>query len=156
MASNPQMNAAQVNAIARAAIKARSVKMLQQIFSQTVTPANNPTVTVNPRNVGLLLGFWVKVVATVNNGSAVQIDATDLNAANVLSQIQFNDLNNNTRIQTPGWHLHFIDSIKGRRPFGTALIRGTGFDSPIDYGSNWAGEISAPGNIAAGASDTLT
>jgi len=156
MASNPQMNAAQVNAIARAAIKARSVKMLQQIFSQTVTPANNPTVTVNPRNVGLLLGFWVKVVATVNNGSAVQIDATDLNAANVLSQIQFNDLNNNTRIQTPGWHLHFIDSIKGRRPFGTALVHGTGFDSPIDYGSNWAGEISAPGNIAAGVSDTLT
>lgn len=156
MGSSPQMNAAQVNAIARAAIKARSVKMTQQIFSQTVTPANSPTITVNPRNVGLLLGFWVKVVATVNNGSAVQIDATDLNAANVLSQIQFNDLNNNTRIQTPGWHLHFINSIKGRRPFGTALVKGTGFDSPIDYGSNWAGEISCPGNIPAAGSDTLT
>jgi hypothetical protein len=155
-ASQQQMNAAQINQIARAAIKARAVLMRQQIFSQTVTPANTPTVSVNPRNVGLILGFWVKVVATVNNGSAVQINPTDLCNANVLSQIQFNDLQNNTRIQTPGWHLNMVNTIKGRRVFGTSFVRTTGFDSPINYGSNWAGDISNSGNIAAAGNGTVT
>lgn len=156
MPANQQMSAAQQNAIARAAIKARAVLMRQQIFTQTVTPANTPTVTVNPRNVGLILGFWVKVVATVNNGSAVQINPTDLANANVLSQIQFNDLQNNTRIQTPGWHLNMVNTIKSRRVFGTSFVRTTGFDSPINYGANWTGDISNSGNIAAAGQGTMT
>jgi hypothetical protein len=150
MGANAQMNAAQINQVARQAIKARSVRMLQQIFSQQFVPGNTPTFTVNPRNVGMINGFWIKVAFTVNNGSAVQIDLTDLGPSNVLSQIQFNDLNNNTRIQTPGWHLGFINSIRGRRPFGTSLVRGTGFDDSVNYGSNWANENnSAPATIPA-------
>lgn len=155
MGSNAQMNAAQVNQLARAAIKARAVRMTQQIFSQTVVPTNTPTITVNPRNVGLILGFWVKVVATVNNGSGVQIDTTDLGAANVLSQIQFNDLSNNTRIQTPGWHLHLINTIKSRRVFGMAYQH-TAMDTPLQFGSNWASEISADGTIPAAGTGTVT
>lgn len=156
MPQQQQMSPAQQNAIARAAIKARSVLMRQQIFSGTVTPANTPTLTINPRNVGLILGFWVKVVATVNNGSAVQINPTDLANANVLAQIQFNDLQNNTRIQTPGWHLNMVNTIKSRRVFGTSLVRTTGFDSPINYGNNFTAEISNSGNIAAAGNGTMT
>jgi len=149
------MNAAQLNSIARAAINARAVKMCQQIYSNNVVPANTPTITVNPRNVGLVKGFWVKTVATISNGSAVQINLTDFGPANSLSQIQFNDLNNITRIQTPGWHLHFVNSEKARRPFGTAFVRTTGFDSPVDYGSNWGTQISAPSTIAAAGTGTV-
>lgn len=156
MSPSPQMNAAQINQVARQAIKARAVKFIQQIFSQTVTPSNTPTITVNPRNVGLLLGFWVKVVGTITNGSAVNLNLSDLGPANVLSQVQFNDLNNNTRIQTPGWHLHFINTIKGRRPFGAALVRGTGFDSPVNFGQNWNGEIQADPTILAGNNGQVT
>lgn len=163
MASTPNLTPQQLNAIARAAIKARSIKMTQQIFSQTFTPAAGqnvsqlqPVVTVNPRNVGLIKGFWVKIVATVTNGSAVQINLTDFGPSNVLSQIQFNDLNNNTRIQTTGWHLAFLNSIKGRRPFGASLVKTTGEDSPINYGSNWAGQIVAPATIAAAGNGTVT
>lgn len=156
MPQQQQMTAAQQNAIARAAIKARAVLMRQQIFSQTVTPANTPTVSINPRNVGLILGFWVKVVAIVNNGSAVQINPTDLANANVLGQVQFNDLQNNTRIQTTGWHLNMINTIKGRRVFGTSFVRTTGFDSPINYGNNFTAEISNTGNIAAAGNGTMT
>src|SRR5690348_8859058 len=105
MPNQQQMTAQQVNALARAAIKARAVLMRQPIFTQTVTPSNQPTVQINPRNVGLITGFWVKVVATVTNPAGAEISLTDFGPANVLSQIQFNDLNNNTRIQTPGWHL---------------------------------------------------
>lgn len=158
-----QQNPAQLNALARAAIKARAIRMEQQIFSQTFTPAagqnvsqSTPIITVTPRNVGLILGFWVKVVANLFNGSAVQINLSDFGPANLFSQIQFNDLNNNTRIQTTGWHLNFLNTVKGRQPFGTALVRTTGTDSPVNYGSNWAGQNSCPNIIAAAGNGTIT
>lgn len=157
-----QMTPQQINAMARAAIKARAVKMTQNIFGQSysVNSGNlavaTPQVTVNPRNVGLVKGFWVKIVSTITNGSAVQLNLSDFGPANTLSQVQFNDLNNNTRMQTAGWHLHLINSIKSRRPFDTALVRTTGFDSPINYGSNFIGQISAPATIPAGGSGTVT
>lgn len=156
-----QISASQVNQIARSAIRARSVRMRQQIYSTTVVPANSPTLTINPRNVGLILGFWVKVAATISNQSAITINATDLGAANILSQIQFNDLSNNTRIQTTGWHMNFINTWKSKSPFANAQIGATatntgaqttavtyvGQDSPIGYGSNWTC-ISMPRTIA--------
>lgn len=161
----------QLNAIARAAIKAKAVTMTQQIFNATYTataPSNisnvQPVVNVVPRNVGLIRGFWVKVQANVHNGSGVQIDLANFGPANLLSQIQFNDLNNNTRIQTPGWHIALLNSIKGRRPFGAALVNGTGMASgsqagntnmPIDYGDNWAAQIQAPATIAAAGDGTV-
>lgn len=158
-----QMTPAQLNAIARAAIKARAVKFTQSIFSNSFAASgtNNisqsqPVVNVVPRNVGLIKGFWVQVIATITNGSAVQINLTDFGPANVLSQIQFNDLQNNTRIQTTGWHVNLVDTIKSRQPFGASLVRTTGFDSPINYGSNSPNQISAPSTIAAGGNGTVT
>lgn len=155
-AGNAAMSAAQVNAVARATIKARSVYMEQQIFSGNFVPATQPQVTVIPRNIGLITGFFIKVVHSISNGSGVQINPTDFANANALAQVQFNDLNNVTRIQTPGWHLHFINSVKARRPYGTALVHTTGIDSPINYGSNWTQQISNTGNIAASGTGTMT
>jgi P3 major capsid protein len=143
--SSGQMTPGQLNAIARATIKARAVKMTQQIFNATYGAAANtsnvaltqPVVNVIPRNVGLIRGFWVKVVATFNNQSAGTATLTDFGPSNILSQIQFNDLNNNTRIQTTGWHVGFINSVRARRPFATSFVHATGFDQPVNYGSNW-------------------
>jgi len=154
-ATQTAQNAAQINALARATIKARSVYMTLPIFNQNFVPATNPSITVLPRNIGLIMGFWVKVVLTVSNGSPVQINRTDLNASNSLSQIQFNDLNNVTRIQTTGWHMHLLNSVKARRPFGTALVNGTGIDTPLNYGSNWINQISCPATIAAAGTGTV-
>lgn len=185
MGSQAQVSPAQLNQIARAAIRARAVKMTQSVFSNTYSAATGnitsvqPNVIVNPRNVGLILGFWVKVVATVKNGSGVTIDATDFGPANVFSQIQFTDLNNNIRIQTTGWHLNILNSIKARRPFGSTIYSSyqplgpppaqdsvlsgegttvTGGPLPygISYGSNFAGVMSAPASIAASASGIVT
>lgn len=167
MAASAQPSPAQINGLARAAIKAQAVKMEQLIFSSSYSASGTqnisstqPVVNVIPRNVGLILGFWINVNATVTNGSGVQIDATDFNASNLLTQIQFNDLNNNTRIQTTGWHMGFINSMKARRPFGTALVYSTGFDDPIKYGSNFSsanlnGCISCPATIAAAGTGTV-
>lgn len=157
-----KMTAAQLNALARAAIKAKAVKMTQQIFSQTYGSAANttdvsrsqPVINVIPRNVGLIKGFYVKLVATINNQSAETVNLTSIGPPNLVQQFQFNDLNNNTRIQTTGWHIAFLNAIKARRPYGTALIRGGsasttgGFDSPIGYGNNFANEIAAPQTIS--------
>lgn len=162
--ANPQkMSPAQINAQARALINALAVPREQIIFSQAyaaVGTANitgsTPTVNIVPRMVGLIRGFVVKIQATITNGSAVQIDLTDFGPANLVSLFQFQDLANNTRIQTPGWHIAFLNTAKQRRPYGASLVRGTGFDDPINFGSNMAGQISAPASIPAAGAATVT
>lgn len=147
----------QINAIARAAINAQSVRMEQLIQSVTIaTPVTTqPQVTIQPRNVGLIKKFLVQVQFTVSNGSAVQLDLSDFGPANIFSQIQFNDLANNTRIQTPGWHVHFVNSMKMRRVYDMAYVAGA-MDTPIAYGSNFIGQIEAPSTIPAGGTGICT
>src|SRR5262249_21186056 len=141
---------------ARAMIKMRSVEMMQPIFSGNFVPATTPTVTIIPRNVGLILGFYIKVVHTISNGSTVQLNLTDFGPLNALAQIQFNDLNNVTRIQSSGWHIGLINSVKHRRPFGSTLVQTTGIDSPTKYGDNFTSDISASATIAASGTGTVT
>jgi hypothetical protein len=161
----------QLNALARQAIRSRGVRRVQQIFDSTYTTNIPSQIQVIPRNVGLVMGFWVKVVATItNNGAAHTIIPTDFGPSNLVSQFQLNDLQNNTRIQTTGFHLGFLNTWKNKRAFASALtgVRGTntgnqttgntyfGQDSPIGYGSNWT-EISSPASIASGGgTGTLT
>ena len=174
MGSQNQLSAAQINQLARSAIKKSAVAMLQPIFSQTYgasanttdVSASQPVVNIPPRNVGLIRGFWIKVVVIYNNQSGEAATLSDFGPANIFSQIQFTDLNNNIRIQTTGWHINFINSIKAKRPYGTAIIRGGsgattgGWDSPINYGSNFTGQLPttltgityAPQTIASAAS----
>lgn len=158
--ANNQLSPQQANALAAAAVRAKSVPMVQQIFSTTVTPAANQPINVIPRNVGLILGFYVKVVATVSNttGGAVAITPTDFGGANILSQITFTDLNNNVRVQAPGWYVNFQNSIKGRRPFASALLT-TAMDGNAgiagEYGSNWTVN-NQPASIADAATGVVT
>jgi hypothetical protein len=158
-----QMSPAQINAQARALINALAVPREQIIFSQAfaaVGAANisqsQPVVNVQPRMVGLIRGFVVKVAATITNGSAVQIDLTDFGPSNLLTQIQFQDLQNNTRVQTPGWHIAALNTAKQRRPWASSFVRQTGFAYPINYGDNMSGQISGPATIPAGGSAVVT
>jgi P3 major capsid protein len=153
-----QLSPQQVNGIARSMIAAQSVRMIQQIYGTTVVPANQNVINVIPRNVGLIMGFWVKVVSTIHNatGGGTGIVATDFGAANLLSQVQFTDLNNNVRIQTSGWHLNYVNTVKGRMPYGSALLT-TAIDGNAgiagEYGSNWT--VNSQPNIADGADGTV-
>lgn len=140
-----QISPQQLNSLAAQLILGQAVEMQQQIFSQSFTPSTQNVVNIIPRNVGLIKGFLIDITATLTNTGANAIHPTDFNVANLLSQISFTDLNNNTRIQTTGWLLNLINSVKGRRPYGSAIIgaptypgvANTGEDSPINYGSNW-------------------
>lgn len=171
MAASAQSQAQQnqqLNLLARQAIRARGVRRIQQIFDSTYTSNFPPQIQVIPRNVGLVMGFWVKVVATIANSSTTStLTLSDFGPANLVSQFQLNDLQNNTRIQTTGFHEAFLNSWKTKRLFASALTgaRGTntgqqttgnsyfGEDSPMGYGSNWT-EISAPLSIIADSDST--
>lgn len=146
----------QLNAFARQAIRSRGVRRNQVIYDQTFTSTIPPNITVTPRNVGLVMGFWVKVVCAVANTSASTLTLSDFGPSNLVSQFQLNDLQNNTRIQDTGFHLNLINTWKGKRPFATSFIGVDGtntgdqttgvapaIDSPISYGSNFT-TISAP------------
>ncbi len=156
---NGGLNPAQVNEYARAMVLQQGVPMCQQIFSQTVVPSSQNVVNIIPRNVGLIRGFWVKVVATISNttGGAVAITPTNFGAANLLSQIQFTDLNNNVRIQAPGWYINAINSIKGQMQFASALLytAASGNNVAGGYGANFVG-ITQPASIADAGTGTVT
>jgi hypothetical protein len=162
MGSNQQqmaMQAAQVNDLARRIVAAQAVPMTQQIFATTIVPANGNVVNIVPRNVGLICGFWAKVVSVISNttGGGTAITPTDFGGINLLSQIQFTDLSNNVRIQTPGWHINYIDSIKGREEFGSALLNTAvdGNNATGGYGANFTVN-NTPATIADGGTGTVT
>lgn len=133
--------------------------MVQAVFSGTFTPSSSPTILIPPRNVGLIMGFWLKVVATIHNstGGGTAITPTNFGAANLLTAIQFTDLNNLIRHQTTGWHLNFINTVKSRFPYATALLNTSldGINATGAYGSNWP-VIVQPSTIADGANGTVT
>lgn len=134
----------QQNALARAAVQANGVEMLQQIYGQNISPSVSNQVTIPARNIGLIKGFYIELAVSVNNTSGAAITLTDFNVANILSNVTFTDLNNINRISTTGWHLNFLNSVKARHPYGSS----TATDSPVKYGSNW-NTMSAPVSIAA-------
>lgn len=121
------------NNAAASLIRTRGVKMMQKIFSQTVNPANQNVLNVQPQPVGLVLGFLVAVNATLATPDAGYA-LTEFGPANAISQFQFNDLSNVTRIQTTGWHLHCINSAKGGIPYAAARTNTT---YPVQMGNNW-------------------
>ena len=119
----------------RALVLNQAVEMTQQIYSTNLsTPSNAPVVNVVPRNVGLIKKFIVVVTGTVGNTSATNtLSITDFGLMNVLSQVQFTDLNNNVRINTAGWHLGLLNSLKYRQPYAGAFQISK---SPVASGAN--------------------
>lgn len=116
--ANGQADAMKANLAARNLIVRNAVKRTQRIYSGTVDPATNPVLNIEPQNAGLILGFVINVrsnIAVGGTGSALTL--TPFGASNLLSQVQFDDLSNNTRIKTPGWHLGLIDAARSGIPY---------------------------------------
>jgi hypothetical protein len=153
----PKLSPQQLNAMQRQAVLSQSVEMIQQIYSQQIaSPAANPVVNIQPRNVGLIKKFIVEVTGTL---SAVvnNLAISDFGASNLLSQIQFTDLNNNVRVNTAGWHLAILEAFKKRSPVAGAFAMDSVGTSKQDV--DGAGSvypiIVAPATIAAAANSTV-
>ena len=141
--TNAQIKAA--NLANRQAIVSSALKKQQQIFTLTFAPTAQTVLNIQPRYAGLILGFYVDVRATLtlatNNGLRTQFGA-----ANFIQQCRFDDLSNNTRIQTTGWHLNAINSAKLGQPYMSCdTINAT---YPVGYGLVFTADIAtAPATL---------
>lgn len=152
-AQNGQQSAAQMqaaNLAARQQVLATSQLMKQQIYSATIQPASQTQVNIPAQNVGLITGFLVKCSVLVTNGAVSALTLTPNGPANLLQNCIFTDLQNYQRINTSGWHLSVVKSLRQKSPFGSS----TPTDSPMGYGSNWT-VIKAPATIAISGSGTV-
>jgi len=127
-----QINWDEYDIAAQAAIRANGVEMFQQISSQTVTPSSQNVLNIVPQNVGLIRGFVVVVSGTLANTGGSQATRTQFGAANALTNVQFNDLQNNVRINTSGAHLAMLASAKNGFGFGGAYAP----NLPYNIGNN--------------------
>lgn len=138
-------------------IRTMGVDVCQSVFQTTVAAptAGNNVVTVQPRLVGLIRGFWVEVTGTVTNtGASTDLTRSAYGPANLLSRIQFNDLSNYMRHNTSGLHMWNMMTAKGQRMFGAA---NTLSSYPMSVGLNWTTTIiAAPATIPHTSSNTGT
>lgn len=140
------------NLQARRTVLAQAYPMIQNIWSNTITPDTKNVYNIPPVNVGLVKGFLIKIQGTVTNpgsGSSL-LTLTAQGPANLLQSVIFSDLQNYQRINTTGWHLSMLASLRQGRPF----LSSTPSDSPMGFGSNWP-IIKAPATIATGTAGTV-
>lgn len=126
---------AAANMQARQIVLANSIDMWQSIF--TTVLSGNPrgqVINIPIRNVGLIKRFVIEISGSVAQAAAETLTLTKFGAANLLSQIVFTDLSNQTRINTAGWHMHLLATARRQMAFGAAFTN----DSPTGYGSNFA------------------
>jgi P3 major capsid protein len=115
-----QMTPQTQDAIATRAILASAVERVQIVGSQQVFPASNPTMLVQPVNVGLIKRFTILVQGHISNTGTVALNLTEFGLANLFGQggVQYTDLNNYLRVNTSGAHLAMLASAKRRRSYG--------------------------------------
>jgi hypothetical protein len=111
------MTPQQINQLQRQAVLRNSVEMTQQIFSTTIATltngGGNNIININPRNVGLVKRFIVEIAGTATAATSAGV-ATVYGLSKLLSNVQYIDLNNNTRINTDGVHLSVLKQVKAR------------------------------------------
>src|SRR5215472_13902008 len=156
MAQAPQMSPQQQNAMVRQLLLRGgpvgniyyppAVDMWQQlnpILPASVGPGS--VITVQLRNVGLVKRLVFQINGTITAGATSTQTLTALGLANLISNVMFIDLGNNTRINSTGWHLTLVSTVKRRRVFGSA----TATDTPNGYGQANNRIMYAPATIAA-------
>lgn len=159
MAQTMQMSPQQQNAMVRQLILRGGVlgqtyfppavdmwQQLNPILPSSVGPGS--VITIQLRNVGLVKRLIVEFSATITAGATSTQTLTPLGLSNLVSNVTFIDLGNNTRINTTGWHLNLVSSVKRRRVFAAAYSS----DTPNGYGNNNNRVMYAPATISANAS----
>jgi hypothetical protein len=159
MSGSQQMSPQQQNAVVRQLLLRGgalgniyyppAVDMWQQlnpIMPSSVGPGS--VITIQLRNVGLVKRLVVEFSATITAGGTSAQALTALGLANFISNVTFIDLGNNTRINSTGWHLNLVSSVKRRRVFAAAYTN----DTPNGYGSVNNRVMYAPPTLAANAS----
>lgn len=158
-----QQALSQANLNNRALVLSNSLNMIQPFQTQTVFPANQPSLTLTPNFVGLIKRFRLELTGTITNTGSTTITLTQWGLSNLISNIIYTDPQNNQRHNTLGMHLSIVSAAKRNRPYGTALpvntVYTTGGANNIASMFNvptaqW-GVFSAPLTIATSATGTF-
>lgn len=121
------------NAQARAYVLGVSRDMFQQVYSQSVpAPIIGQQLNIQLRNVGLVKRLIVKVTGTIAVAGAETQNLTKWGLSNIFSNAQVTDLSNYQRINTAGWHLYALASLRRQGAYGAAYVN----DAPVQMGSN--------------------
>lgn len=126
-----------INLQARNAVVTQAIRRQQQVFQSTFNPTAGVDLTIQPNYAGLLLGFFVEVSATMTLGTNNAL-RTAWGPANFIRQVKFNDLSNNTRIQTTGMHINAVNTAKAKFPY---LAPATLTNYPVGYGQTFTANI---------------
>ncbi len=142
-APSSRMSLDQYNSLARQQLINQSILKKQLIYSFSGNPATiNNTINIGGNNVrmaGLLTRFIVEVTATFAQLAAGATATTEIGAANLLSNIQFTDLQNNQRHNCPGVQLALASTMKRHYPWLTSFsaaqkaFNGPATNTPITY-----------------------
>ena len=124
-------------------------QQLNPILPSSVGPGS--VITIQLRNVGLVKRLVVEFSANVTAGATSTQTLQPLGLANFISNVTFVDLGNNTRINSTGWHLNTVSSVKRRRVFGAAYTS----DTPNGFGSHNNRVMFAAPTIAATTSNQI-
>lgn len=152
------MSPVQANALARQMLipgpGTQTVRRMQQIYSQTVTnyvAGQQQQLTINPAPVGIITRFIIKVEARIgNSGGAETQTRTQNGAAAILSNVQYIDTSNQTRINCPGWYLNQLAMIRRPRKWTGAITMDNSLVDGIGAAYT-AGITAAPATLAAAA-----
>lgn len=125
----------QMNDQARGLVLMNSREMFQQVAQVVVPNAGNLGTVINIplRNVGLVKRIIVEVTGSVAQTAAETQNLTPFGLANIFSNINVTDLSNYQRINTTGWHLTSLATLRRQGAYGAAFLN----DSPVSYGSNF-------------------
>ena len=135
--------ARQANLQARALVLQNSLEEIQQIYTMSFNPTSQNILNIQPRNVGLIKGFLIKVTGTLLTGGTGTATRTGYGAMNLLNNITFIDQNNQTRTNTTGYLLGLMNSARLGFGYGGAYAP----NLPVAYGNNWSVQT-APATIA--------
>lgn len=136
MAPTPQAQQGytdQMNVAARQYIL-QTAREMWQVTNTNVVPA--PIVglpqNIQLRNIGMCKRLLLEVSGTLNAGGAETENLTKWGLANIFSNVSVTDLANYQRINTTGWHLFTLASLRRQAAYGGAYLT----DSPVGIGSN--------------------
>lgn len=110
----------------------RGIDEWLNIYSNSQTPTLGQVYNVPVRNVGLIKRFVIQVAAQILNPTPTETQTlTSFAMSNFFSNVTLTDLSNQQRINTTGWHLSMIASVKRRKPFGQVPFYNTGSGSIV-------------------------
>lgn len=134
-AAAPQQYNQSMNDQARAIVLASSREMFQQVAQVTpAAPLAGQVINIPLRNVGLVKRLVIKVTGSVAQGAAELQSLTKYGLANIFSNINVTDLSNYQRVNTTGWHLTNLATLRRQGAYGASFLN----DSPVNYGSSYA------------------